>query len=66
MDVYSQISLLGMDTKEGLMNLLSLMSPQLTLDHVGTNSILKFSHLSHQNPQTPQETGSRMCSSQPG
>lgn len=40
----------GMDTKEGLMNLLSLVSLQLTFDPLGTNSTLKLSHLSHQNP----------------
>jgi hypothetical protein len=59
MDVYSQSSPLGVNTEEGLMNLLSLMSPQLTLDPVGTNSTLKLSYLSHQNPQIPQETGSQ-------
>lgn len=66
MDVYSQSSPLGVDAEEGLMNLLSPMSLQLTLGHLGTNSTLKLSHRSHQNPQTPQETGSGVCSSQPG
>ena len=56
MDVYSQSSPLGVNTEEGLMNLLSLMSPQLTLDPVGTNSTLKLSYLSHQNPQNRKQS----------